>query len=241
MTTIHFVLQGKGGVGKSFVAFLLAQHFQNRDIETLCFDTDPVNKTFASYKALKVHTIDILKNGTISVGEFDGLMETIINAPQDSTIIIDNGASTFLPLCAYLHDNDVVNFLQGMGHTVMFHSVVTGGQAIIDTMSGLESLLVNFPETPVTAWLNEYFGKVEMNGTSFEETKLFTNPEYKIHGLIRLAELHSGTFGWDLAQMLKRRLTFTEALQTSSINVMARQRLIMTWRKFNKQITTANL
>ncbi len=241
MANIHFILQGKGGVGKSLAAFLLAQHFQDRKIETICFDADPVNKTFASYEALNVRTIDILKSGVIDVSEFDGFMEDLINAPEGTSIVIDNGASTFLPLCAYLNDNDVVAFLQSQGHTVMFHCVLTGGQAIIDTMNGLEALFINFPGTPGTVWLNEYFGKVEMNGKAFEETKLCKNPKHNIHALIRLEELQKETFGWDLANMLKRRLTFPEAMQDSSIYVMSRQRLIMTWRKFNKQITLANL
>ena len=45
--TVHFVLQGKGGVGKSFVASILGQYFQVRGRDVRCFDTDPVNQTFA--------------------------------------------------------------------------------------------------------------------------------------------------------------------------------------------------
>lgn len=28
--TIHFILQGKGGIGKSFVAVMLAQYFKSK-------------------------------------------------------------------------------------------------------------------------------------------------------------------------------------------------------------------
>ena len=49
---VHFILQGKGGVGKSFVAALLAQHYQaNGRGAVVCVDTDPVNATFSGYGA----------------------------------------------------------------------------------------------------------------------------------------------------------------------------------------------
>ena len=49
---IHLTLQGKGGVGKSLVASLLAQYFGERKGFVRCIDTDPVNRTLAQYSAL---------------------------------------------------------------------------------------------------------------------------------------------------------------------------------------------
>ena len=46
---VHLVLQGKGGVGKSFVSAILGQYFRARKGTLHCFDTDPVNATFAQY------------------------------------------------------------------------------------------------------------------------------------------------------------------------------------------------
>jgi len=52
-TTVHLSLQGKGGVGKSLVASLLAQYFKQRKGMTVrCIDADPVNQTLAQYKEL---------------------------------------------------------------------------------------------------------------------------------------------------------------------------------------------
>jgi CO dehydrogenase nickel-insertion accessory protein CooC1 len=48
-STIHLTLQGKGGVGKSLIAAILAQFFQNSGRDVRCIDTDPVNRTFAQY------------------------------------------------------------------------------------------------------------------------------------------------------------------------------------------------
>jgi len=241
MATIHLVLQGKGGVGKSLAASLLTQHHLNCEIVTICFDTDPVNKTFAGYKTYTVKIIDILKDGNMNEREFDRLIELLTNAPENSAVIIDNGASTFIPLCAYIKENDVVAYLEGLGHKVMFHSIVTGGQAIVDTMNGLEALVKNFPETPVTVWKNEFFGKVEMNGKTFEETNLYNENIHRIHAIITLEEMRKETFGRDFGQMLKLRLTFAEALADPSFSIMSRQRLTILWKRINEQIQKANL
>jgi P-type conjugative transfer protein TrbG len=49
---IHLTLQGKGGVGKSLVASVLAQYLKEQGKDVRCIDTDPVNRTFAQYSAL---------------------------------------------------------------------------------------------------------------------------------------------------------------------------------------------
>ncbi len=241
MAMINFVLQGKGGVGKSLVASLLAQHYRNQGIETMCLDTDPVNRTFGSYKALNVSTIDILDDGNVDVREFDRFIEMLINAPENSAVVIDNGASTFLPLCAYLKDNNVISFLREQGHDVKLHSVVTGGPAMLDTLNGLEALLVNFSNVPVVIWLNGYFGKPEMNGVSVENSRLLKNASHQVHAFIRLDELNKQTFGFDFARMLQARLTFKEALATSDFTIMTRQRLTMIQRGITQQIDQACL
>jgi adenylylsulfate kinase-like enzyme len=42
--TIHLILQGKGGVGKSIVASWLAEFLIGRGQPVRCFDGDPVNR-----------------------------------------------------------------------------------------------------------------------------------------------------------------------------------------------------
>ncbi len=240
MATINFVLQGKGGVGKSLVASFLAQHYQDQDVETMCFDTDPVNQTFASFKALNVRTVDILDNGRVIESAFDGFIEKIIQAPSDTVIIIDNGASTFLPLCAYLKDNAIFSFFCDNGHDMKMHTVVTGGPGILDTMNGLQALTVNFPDVPIVVWLNEYFGKTEMNGVSVEDSKVIQNAE-NIHAFVRIKEWQRETFGHNFNRMLKERMTFREAIADPTFTIICRQRLTMIRRDIDQQIAQACL
>ena len=46
---VHFILQGKGGVGKSLVA-AIAQYVRTRTDAVVCFDTDPINQTLTNYR-----------------------------------------------------------------------------------------------------------------------------------------------------------------------------------------------
>ena len=40
---VHVVLQAKCGVGKSYVAAILAQYYRTHEWTVQCFDTDPGN------------------------------------------------------------------------------------------------------------------------------------------------------------------------------------------------------
>ena len=56
---IHLTLQGKGGVGKSLVAAVLAQYLKSAGRDVRCIDTDPVNRTFAQYAALNADRLQL--------------------------------------------------------------------------------------------------------------------------------------------------------------------------------------
>jgi len=107
-------------------------------------------------------------------------------------------------------------------------------------MNGLQALTVNFPDVPVVVWLNDYFGKTEMNGILVEDSKVIQNAE-NIHAFIRLKELQKDTFGHNFARMLKERKTFREALASTDFTIMCRQRLVMIRRAIAQQIEQACL
>jgi hypothetical protein len=88
---IHLSLQGKGGVGKSLVASILAQYFRSRSRSIQCIDTDPVNRTFAQYSGIDTTRLELMWDGSIDVRGFDGLMERLLT--EDGTFVIDTGGS----------------------------------------------------------------------------------------------------------------------------------------------------
>ena len=226
MAKIHLILQGKGGVGKSFIATILAQYKRFKGQPTLCIDTDPVNATFAGFQALDVCRLKIMENNEIHSRVFDDLIEKIVAATGD--VIIDNGAASFVPLSHYLLSNQVPSFLQTQGHELIIHTVITGGQALTDTLNGFTQLVQQFPEDlPFFLWLNPYWGAVKSESKDFEQMKAYIENKHRISALIHIPSLKAETFGRDLSDMLQERLTFDEAIALPSRTLMTRQRLKM--------------
>lgn len=224
MANIHMILQGKGGVGKSFIAATLAQYKASKGQKPLCIDTDPINATFHGYKALGVRRLQIMQGDEINPRNFDTLVELI--APSKDDVIIDNGASSFVPLAHYLISNQVPTLLVEIGHTLVVHTVVTGGQALLDTISGFAQLISQFPaETLFVVWLNPYWGPIEHEGKSFEQLKAYNANKSRVSAIVQIPTLKEETYGRDLSDMLKDRLTFDEALAMESLTIMTRQRL----------------
>jgi hypothetical protein len=240
MSTIHFILQGKGGVGKSLVASLLCQYLQKKGSSLSAVDTDPVNKTLTGYKEIGAHPIDIMNGDDIDNRRFDLLMEFIFEKPEDSHIVVDNGAASFVPLCSYLKENDALDFLCDRNHQIFLHTIITGGQAIGDTVNGLNTLALSFPATPLVVWLNSYFGSVVMRGESFEKFNIYQEHIEKFKAIIQLPVRKQTTFGKDLEELFARRETFDAAIN-SSLPIMTRQRLKTFWRDVQNVIDTANL
>jgi len=224
MAKIHIVLQGKGGVGKSFISAMIAQYKISKGQSPLCIDTDPVNSTFHGFKALNVRLLEIMEGDEIRSRKFDTLVELI--APSTNDVVIDNGASSFVPLTHYLISNQVPSLLQGMGHKMVVHTIITGSQALLDTVNGFAQLASQFPEQALfVVWLNPFWGPIEHEGKSFEQMKAYTANKARVSAIVKIPTLKEDTYGRDLSDMLQDRLTFDEALAMESLSIMTRQRL----------------
>ena len=210
-TSVHLVLQGKGGVGKSFVSAILAQYFRTKSAPVHCLDTDPVNATFAQYRLLEAEHLKVLRRGTINEKQFDLFVERVCQG--DGVFIVDTGATTFVPLWNYILENEILDFFSSHGRRVFVHSVVTGGQAMTDTLSGLERLAQTTSEKNVVVWLNEYFGEVIKDGKTSEEFKVAEEYSPKLVGTVVIRDRNPHTYGDDVRQMLEQRLTFDEAIK----------------------------
>ena len=223
MHTVHFVLMGKGGVGKSMVASLIAQYLGALGRNLFCADTDPTNTTFAHYKALNVQHYNISDEKLkVDTSKFDALINRI--AEHEGDCVVDTGASSFLPLMHYLHENRMFDLLESTGRRVVVHTPLVGGQAMDETIRGLQTIL-EFFGTPVLVWVNEYFGPVRKDGVGFLESSLFNNARSRLFGVVFLQELTADTSGQDVGAMTKQYLTFEEALESPQFFFANRHRL----------------
>lgn len=236
---VHLTLQGKGGVGKSLVASLVAQHLlRTHGGDVACVDTDPVNATFAGYKAFSARRLELLKDGIIDAGRFDELMTWVVS--EDVHFTIDNGASCFVPMATYLSESKALEVVASTGRQVVLHSVITGGYGLRDTLNGLDVIAAHMPpETKIVVWLNEFFGPISgPDGRSFKDTQVYQRHQARIAGLMRLPKQNEQTTGRDLQAMLDRRLTFAEALASPDFNLFAKQRIAMLERQLMDQLKT---
>ena len=233
--TIHLSLQGKGGVGKSLVASLLAQYIRHRKrAEVCCIDTDPVNQTLSQYRELGAQRLELLREGSVDQRVFDDLMERLLTEP--GTFIVDNGASTFIPLWNYMLENDALALLKGAGRRLYVHCVITGGQALADTLSGFARLAQTTGERNIVLWVNEYFGRIERDGKGLHEMPVYLEHEEKVFGSVAIPRRNQDTFGRDVEDVIVRKLTLQEAIESPGFPIMVRQRLRVVQRELFDQL-----
>lgn len=235
-------LTHKGGVGKTFISWLRAQHLGKRGLQPLCLDTDAGNNNFAGFKALGAKIVPLVDEdtGTISQRSFD----YIVNLTEETEapyMVIDVGTNSYLELIAYMLEHDTVEILQEEGHTVRFNVVVAGGPELEDTLPNLAALCEHFPEVPKVVWLNSFHGPIKRDGKTFEEMRVYEECAPQIHSLVRLPKLVADTELADLTKMLERRLTFEEISQASGFDFAQRSRLKRVWKKFDAAMMAGNL
>ena len=212
MKQAHFIVQGKGGVGKSLIASMLAQYLTDFSGSVIsCFDTDPVNPTFSRYQALNVETINILnEQNNINKREFDTLVERLADDSVEIAVI-DNGAATFIPLMSYIFENSLLELLNDSGIEVVFHIPLYGGDALKDTIQGIVSVLTHLPNSKIVVWLNHNQNKIAFdNNKSFKELAIYKNNADRILGTVELKQRNADTFGVDIKEMTQRHLTVAE-------------------------------
>ncbi len=241
MATIHFILQGKGGVGKSMISSLVYQALSELGVTVIAYDTDPVNHTLSGYKEFDVKRIELLKaDGNIDARKFDEMLEGLAEAEENTHVIVDNGASSFISLGAYMQENDMLEALQELGHKIFFHTVITGGQGTGDTVDGFVELARCFPNVPLVVWLNPYFGNVEVDGKDFTKFKSYKEYEHNIHSIIELPMGNKDLIGKDLEELFSKRLSFKTGIANSK-HIAVRSRLNKYWKQIVSYVEQANL
>ena len=221
MKQVHFILQGKGGVGKSLIASIFAQYQKSLGKKVQCFDTDPVNQTFMRFKGLDVEQINIMtEHKTIDTSKFDNLVE-IIAESDNEVFVIDNGAATFVPLMNYMLENHIIDeVFASLGVEVIIHVPVVGGQAMHDSILGLGDVIEAF-NTSVVVWANQYWGKLD----NVQTWSVVKQNKAKVLGIVELKDYNPDTFGKDLTKMMSEALTFDEVMASKDFRLMQKQRI----------------
>jgi hypothetical protein len=232
--SVHFMLQGKGGIGKTLSASFLAQWIDETAPGTLeGYDADQENATFAAYKGLNVTEVDVMKpDRTIDRKMFDSMLLKIFDSRKN--VVVDTGANTFSPLMSYLMENNFLGMLADAGKKVYIHTIIGGGDNLRDTTAGFVSL-ARQTSCSMVVWLNENAAWGDTG--DFIESDTFAKNASNVRGVILLQGRNSDTFGDDIRRMNKERLTLKEIMQSDKFNMLERSRLNTVVRDvFNKLV-----
>jgi hypothetical protein len=222
MDTCNFVVMSKGGVGKSYVSWLLAQYALAHERVLYCADVDPTNATFAQYPAFGAEHINICTpEMAIDRRKFDGLTENLAN--HDGFCVIDTGSPSFVPLMSYVTQNRIFDLLSKLGRKVIVHTPIAGGPAMQETLLGLQSIL-EWSNVEIVIWENEFFGPVSIEGKKVIDTNIYKKYQSRIRAVITLRAQPEDTFGVDIRQLLGQKRTLDES-KAAGFNIVAQQRM----------------
>jgi hypothetical protein len=230
MATIHAFVQSKT-TGKSLLAAFLAQYLRNRRGQRVqCVDTEMMFSSFSEFADLHVEMVE--------VKELPAYCRSI--TPEIAHVVIDTRVSGFFPFCNQLRAS-LLPVLEKAGHTLLLHTVVTGGGQLVETYNGFNSLAENFPELPFIVWLNPHYGEIAANGKTFEESGVYLrHKKAAVRSLVRMPvplELTSE----DVRDIYTRHLTFREAQEGTVFSIMVKQRLKSYREKLFAELDTAAL
>lgn len=204
----------------------------------VCVDTDPLANTFADHGAFKVRKMSLVYDGgELELGGFEVMIDALVT--EDSHFVVDNGVASAVPLVHYLLDEGALNVIEGAGKEVVVHTVITGGQALLSTLRGLDVLCRHLPmRVDIVVWLNEFFGAIKSGGKEFEEMAVYLRHRQRMRNIVRIPAQTSSMFATDVAMMLQKNLTFTEAIRSAEFHLMSKQRLTMVKRAIFEQLAT---
>ena len=232
--SIHFIMQSKGGVGKSVVSSLMSQYLKDKVNNLSIIDIDPNNKTLASYKNLNVKQIDIIKDdeNIVDQSKFDVFLQDFLQT-DNSTFLIDTGSGEYLPLNNYLTIMGIADIIRDFDKTMYIHVPINYGQAEDDTKKCLLKLAESYPNVGIIVWENEYFGKPSVD---FVATKAYKSID-NIIGVVKLNKLNADTFEKDFKEMLKSGMTFDDVrADEKTFQFFSKTRLTRIEQDVNAQI-----
>ena len=166
ISRIHLIGGEKGGVGKSVVARLLAQHFIDHNLAFTGFDTD------RSHGALMRFYKDYASPVLVDRFEaLDAIVESAIEHPGQR-VLVDLAAQTHDPLVRWMDESGVLELAAESGVQIHYWHVMDAGRDSVDL---LERLIDRFEDRlQYVLVLNELrgddFGNLERSG-QFERAK----------------------------------------------------------------------
>jgi len=215
---LHFTINQKGGCGKTHLAWSHLSRALDHGISSTAIDTDPSNSSLADYTGMPVKTIDIMDESGLEIQpeKWDKLIYYLLDTITEHLTVVDLGATAFQSFVSYCINSQIMPLLSEK-FDIYLNIPIVGGEALNDTLNGMEYLVELFgDDTKIVVWANEFFGKlIDEHGNSLEETKAYQSVKEKLYGVIYLrksSQLHDMA----IAKMKTAKLTYEEVKQNKS-------------------------
>ncbi len=128
---IHLIGGEKGGVGKSLVARLLAQHFIDHDTPFIGFDTDRSHGSLMRFYAGYASPVLVDRYEAL-----DHVIESAIEQPG-RRVLVDLAAQTHEPLVRWMDESGVLDMADLSGITLQYWHVMDAGRDSVDLLQRL--------------------------------------------------------------------------------------------------------
>src|SRR5258708_1676939 len=131
MTNIHLIGGGKGGVGKSLVARLLAQYIIDNNLPFLGFDSDRSHGALLRFYAGYASPVLI-----DSYESLDAIVEAAAEVPE-RRILVDLAAQTQERLTQWMDDSQLLEVAPELGLHIRYWHVMDAGKDSVDLLKRL--------------------------------------------------------------------------------------------------------
>ena len=226
---IHLVGGEKGGVGKSVVARLLAQHFIDHQVPFLGFDTDRSHGSLLRFYSGYASPALVDRYEAL-----DRIIESAVDQPG-RRVLVDLAAQTHEPLVKWIEESGVLDMAELSGIALHYWHVMDSGRDSVDL---LERLLNRFGQR-----LNYVLVCNELRGDDFsllEQSGQLDRAKGLGAKVLRLKRLHDTV----MQKIDARNASFWSAAQASGsagpgLGLMERQRLKMWLSHAKAQLASA--
>jgi hypothetical protein len=226
---IHLVGGEKGGVGKSVVARLLAQHFIDNQVPFVGFDTDRSHGSLLRFYSGYASPALVDRYEAL-----DRIIESAVDQPG-RRVLVDLAAQTHEPLVKWIEESGVLDMAELSGIALHYWHVMDSGRDSVDL---LERLLNRFGQR-----LNYVLVCNELRGDDFsllEQSGQLDRAKGLGAKVLRLKRLHDTV----MQKIDARNASFWSAAQASGsagpgLGLMERQRLKMWLSHAKAQLASA--
>lgn len=226
--TVITIMASKGGLGKSFIATLVASSLIHLGYKTKFYDNDSETPVLSGYKSLKTEHIQLFKvdnEGHIAAESLDINAHHAIGNELEygdhEIIVIDNGSPSFQPFLSYFQVN-VVEAFKSIG--VEFIVAIPIAKDKVTHSAPIEVLNSYGNRVKYVLIENEHFGEFEYDTSAFDIKKV----KYAVIKMQRYTQSQMA----DINRAQELNLLLSEAITSKEFNLVSKSRLSMAKKLF---------